>query len=98
MVLFGACVYTAMINLQTTFSAAQGIDYTVFYFFYSLAVVLSRFFLSKPLAKVSPKNAIFYLMLLMIGALALMFRAEHSLLAYAMGKVDPSVQTNKSRV
>jgi len=87
MVLFGACVYTAMINLQTTFAAAQGIDYTVFYFFYSLAVVLSRFFLSKPLSKIAPRSAIFYLMLLMIGSLALMFGAEYSLLAYAVGSL-----------
>ncbi len=83
MVLFGACVYTAMINLQTTFATAQGIDYTVFYFFYSLAVVLSRFFLSKPLSRIAPKSSIIYLMLLMISALALMFWAEYSLLFYA---------------
>lgn len=87
MVLFGACVYTAMINLQTTFAAAQGIDYTVFYFFYSFAVVLSRFFLSKPLSKIAPPNAIYCLMLLMIGSLALMFWAEYSILSYAAGSL-----------
>lgn len=87
MVLFGACVYTAMINLQTTFAAAQGIDYTVFYFFYSLAVVLSRFFLSKPLGKFSPSAAIFSLLLLMIFALVLMFWAERSIICYAAGSL-----------
>jgi MFS family permease len=87
MVFFGACVYTAMINLQTTFATAQKIDYTVFYFFYSLAVVLSRFFLSKPLSKIAPKRAIYYLMMLMIFALVLMFWAEYSLLCYAVSSL-----------
>lgn len=87
MVLFGACVYTAMINLQTTFAAAQGVDYTVFYFFYSLAVVLSRFFLSNLISRFAPRSAIFYLMFLMLGSLALMFWAEYSLALYAAGSL-----------
>jgi len=85
MVFFGACVYTAMINLQTTFAAAQNIDYTVFYGFYSLAVVLARFFLSKPIGKLAPAVAIKGLMLLMLVALALFFYAHTSLAAYAVG-------------
>ncbi len=87
MVFFGACVYTSMINLQTTFAQAQNIDYTIFYFFYSLAVVLSRFFLSKPLSKIIPKKAIYLLMIMMIISLSFIMFASQSLILYSLGSL-----------
>lgn len=63
------CIYTSMMNLQTTFAAAQGQDYGVFSTFYTFAVVFSRFALSKPISKLSPSTS-------MIGLLALMTVAQ----------------------
>lgn len=85
MVFLGACIYTSMMNLQTTFASSQNIDYVIFYGFYSLAVVLSRFLLSKPLSRIQPKKSIFWLMILMLIALGLLFTAKHSIFYYAIG-------------
>lgn len=85
MVLLGACVYTSMMNLQTTFASSQNIDYVVFYGFYSLAVVLSRFLLSKPLSKIKPERSIFWLMILMLVAIGLLLGANQSVFFYAAG-------------
>ena len=85
MVLLGACVYTSMMNLQTTFASSQNIDYVVFYGFYSLAVVLSRFILSKPLSKIKPEKSIFWLMVLMLIAIGLLLGASQSVFLYAAG-------------
>jgi MFS family permease len=85
MVFLGGCVYTSMMNLQTTFAAAQKIDYIVFYGFYSLAVVLSRFLLSKYLSKINPKKSIVGLMVMMVIAIALLIGANHSVFFYATG-------------
>jgi MFS family permease len=74
-----------MMNLQTTFAAAQKIDYIVFYGFYSLAVVLSRFLLSKYLSKINPKKSIVGLMVMMVIAIALLIGANHSVFFYATG-------------
>ena len=84
MVLCGACVYSVLINLQTTLAAAQHLDYTVFYACYSLAVVASRFVLSKPLGKLKPAVSIKWLMVLTIAALGLMLEAGQSAICYGV--------------
>jgi len=81
----GACIYTAVITLQTTFAAALHIDYTIFFALYSVAVVAARFFLSKPLSKFKPADSLKWLMVLMIVALSLMYKAADSPIYYGVG-------------
>lgn len=87
MVLFGACIYTTIINLQMTFAAYQGIDYTIFYTFYSLAVVLARFFLSKPLSNVPALKSITILMFAVMLGIACLFLADDLIVCYVMGSL-----------
>ncbi|MFZ6771673.1 MFS transporter [Undibacterium sp. SXout7W] len=85
MVVICACVYTSMMNFQATFATSIGIDYTIFFSFYTLAVVSARFGLSKSIAKFSPGFVIAALALLMVIALTLLLYADLSVVVYAMG-------------
>lgn len=85
MVALAACIYTSMINFQTTFAAAKGLHYSTFYLFYTLAVIGTRFaagWLGKErgLARLLP--ALLATVLLSLGALA---AAALSPLLYAVG-------------
>ena len=43
MILLFACLFTTLTSFQTTFARAQGLDFSVFYLSYTVAVILSRF-------------------------------------------------------
>ncbi len=81
------CIYTSMMNLQTTFAAARGLDYGVFYTFYTFAVVFSRFALSKPISKLSPSTSMIGLLALMTVALASYNWADRSVIVYAIASL-----------
>jgi MFS family permease len=49
MILLFACLFTSLTQFQTTFASARGLDYSVFYVTYTVAVIASRFGLA-PLA------------------------------------------------
>jgi MFS family permease len=49
MILLFACLFTSLTQFQTTFASARGLDYSVFYVAYTVAVIASRFGLA-PLA------------------------------------------------
>lgn len=91
MVFLCACVYTSMMNFQTTLAAARHIDYAVFYGFYMLAVVAARFGLSGPLSKMSPSKTVPALALLMLAALVLLCFSSASVVAYACGALGLGV-------
>jgi MFS family permease len=91
MVFLCACVYTSMMNFQTTLAAARHIDYAVFYGFYMLAVVAARFGLSGPLSRLSPSTTVPGLALLMVAALVLLYFSGASLMAYAGGALSLGV-------
>lgn len=80
---FGACILTTILNLQTTFAIAKGVDHKIFYAFYTLSVALSRIFLSRSLSRASPKKLIINLVFLMLAGLGLMFWADVAVLCYA---------------
>ena len=80
---FGACILTTILNLQTTFAIAKGVDHKIFYAFYTLSVALSRIFLSRSLSHASPKKLIINLVFLMLAGLGLMFWADVAVLCYA---------------
>src|SRR5918998_4824268 len=46
MILLFACLFTSMIQFQTTFAGSRGLDYAVFYVTYTVAVIFSRFVLA----------------------------------------------------
>lgn len=91
MVVFGTCIHTTMINLQTTFALAQGIDYTVFYTCYALATVSARFLLSRPMSKMLPKTSLLMLLSFLIIAIVLMLLAKNSLLIYMLSALAMGV-------
>src|SRR5215213_7511385 len=43
MILISACLFTTLTSFQTTFAAARGLDFSVYYLSYTAAVILSRF-------------------------------------------------------
>jgi MFS family permease len=49
MIVLFACLFTSLTQFQTTFASARGLDYSVFYIAYTVAVIASRFGLA-PLA------------------------------------------------
>jgi len=46
MILLFACLFTSMTSFQPTFAGARGLDYSVFYVAYTVAVIFSRFVLA----------------------------------------------------
>jgi MFS family permease len=86
-IFLAGCIYTSMMNLQTTFAAAQGLDYGVFYTFYTFAVVFSRFALSRPISKLSPPTAMIALLAVMTAALASYIWADRSAVVYAIASL-----------
>jgi MFS family permease len=46
MILLFACLFTSMTSFQTTFASARGLDYSVYYVTYTVAVIFSRFILA----------------------------------------------------
>ncbi|MDR2310683.1 MAG: MFS transporter [Brucellaceae bacterium] len=46
MVFLGACVFSSMVNFQTTFAASKELNYSIFYISYTAAVIGARFLIS----------------------------------------------------
>lgn len=84
MIFFGACIYTAVISLQMTFAALKQIDYIIFYGFYSLAIIASRFIFSKILSKIAVNKSIPCLILMLTSGVWFLFFAEDSSICYAL--------------
>lgn len=106
MVALAACIYTSMINFQTTFAAAKGLHYSTFYLFYTLAVIGTRFaagWLGKrrDLAPLLP--ALLAVALLSLGFLAaaalspLLYAAGAFLLGAGYGLAYPIMQSQAIR-
>ncbi|MBA3490954.1 MAG: MFS transporter [Rubrobacteraceae bacterium] len=51
MILLFACLFTSMTSFQPTFAGARGLDYSVFYVAYTVAVIFSRFVLARVAAR-----------------------------------------------
>lgn len=81
---FGACISTTILNLQTTFAAAKGVDHKVFYIFYTLSAILARISLSRFLLHISPKTTVINLTLLMLVGIGCMFFATISIVYYVI--------------
>jgi MFS family permease len=74
MILFFACLFTTMTSFQPTFAGARGLDYSVFYVAYTVAVIFSRFGLAGVAARFDSR-------LVIAGSVSVMALAVASFLA-----------------
>ena len=74
MILLFACLFTTMTSFQPTFAGARGLDYSVFYVTYTVAVIFSRFVLGGLVARFDPR-------LVIAGSVSVMALAVASFLA-----------------
>jgi MFS family permease len=74
MILLFACLFTTMTSFQPTFASAKGLDYSVFYVAYTVAVIFSRFGLAGVAARFDSR-------LVIAGSVSVMALAVASFLA-----------------
>jgi MFS family permease len=74
MILLFACLFTTMTSFQPTFAGARGLDYSVFYVVYTVAVIFSRFVLAGVVARFDSR-------LVIAGSVSVMALAVASFLA-----------------
>ena len=74
MILLFPCLFTTMTSFQPTFAGARGLDYSVFYVAYTVAVIFSRFVLAGLAARFDPR-------LVIAGSVSVMALAVASFLA-----------------
>ena len=101
MVLLGACVFSSMMNFQTTFAAAEGLDFSYFYIAYTAAVIGTRFLISGWVGRRNPQIAATTLLCLMCASIALfggvggtpwVYAVAAALLGVSYGLVYPLIQ------
>ncbi len=83
MVFLGACVFSIMMNFQTEYAENRGLNFSLFYFFYSLSVVICRIVLGGVLTSKNPLSPMPYLLCLMLfGLLVMIFNSSNSILYF----------------
>ena len=107
MVMLFACLFTSLTQFQTTFASARGLDYSVFYVAYTVAVIASRFGLA-PLAsrfdaRLVIAAAVSVMALAVAGFLAvgesvLLYAAASAFVGLGYGLALPSVQAQAVNV
>ena len=83
-ILLFACLFTSMTQFQTTFAAAQGLDYSVFYITYTVAVIASRFGLASYVSRFDALLVIAVSVSVMALAVASFLFIGSNLLAYGL--------------
>ena len=107
MVMLFACLFTSLTQFQTTFASARGLDYSVFYVAYTVAVIASRFGLA-PLASrldsrlvIAASVSVMALAVagfLLVGSSAPLYGAVSALVGLGYGLALPSVQAQAVNV
>ncbi|CEJ13476.1 Major Facilitator Superfamily protein [bacterium YEK0313] len=101
MVFLGACVLSSMFNFQTTYALVQGLDYSIFYGFYTAAVIAGRFLVSGMVSRREPMTMTIVLLTLMVlsmlsfavtGANVPLYAASAALFGLSYGLVYPLIQ------
>jgi MFS family permease len=96
-----ACLFTAMTQFQTTFAAARGLDYSIFYVSYTVAVIFVRFLVAPWAARFDPSVVIAVSISLMtlavasflaVGSDAVAYTAASAVLGMGYGLALPGVQ------
>ena len=107
MILLFACLFTSMIQFQTTFAGSRGLDYAVFYVTYTVAVIFSRFVLAGMATRFDARlvvaSAVSVMALavaafLVVGSSTLLYGAASALLGLGYGLALPSVQAQAVNV
>jgi MFS family permease len=103
MIFLFACLFTSMTSFQTTFASAQGLDYTVYYVTYTVAVIFSRFVLAGVTSRFDAwlviAVAVSAMVLavasfLFVGSSALFYGAASGALGLSYGLALPTVQAH----
>ncbi len=107
MILLFACLFTSLTQFQTTFASSRGLDYSVFYVAYTVAVIASRFGLA-PLAsrfdaRLVIATAVSVMALavaafLAVGSSVLLYGAASASVGLGYGLALPSVQAQAVNV
>jgi MFS family permease len=107
MILLFACLFTSMTQFQTTFARSQGIDYSIFYVSYTIAVIFSRFGLARMASRFDARLVIALAVsvmafgiatFLLVGSSVLLYGAASGLLGLGYGLALPSVQAQAVNV
>ena len=107
MVMLFACLFTLLTQFQTTFASARGLDYSVFYVVYTVAVIASRFGLA-PLASrfdarlvIAASVSVMALAVagfLLVGSSVPLYGAASAFVGLGYGLALPSVQAQAVNV
>jgi MFS family permease len=107
MITLFACLFTSMTSFQTTFANARGLDYSVYYVAYTVAVIFSRFVLARVVSRFDPRLAIAgsvsvmalaVASFLLVGSSAPIYGLASTLLGLGYGLALPSVQAQAVNV
>jgi predicted MFS family arabinose efflux permease len=107
MILLFACLFTTMTSFQPTFAGARGLDYSVFYVAYTVAVIFSRFVLAGLAARFDPRlviagsvsvMALAVASLLAVGSNTLIYGISSAFLGLGYGLALPGVQAQAVNV
>jgi MFS family permease len=107
MILLFACLFTTMTSFQPTFAGARGLDYSVFYVAYTVAVIFSRFVLAGVVARFDARlviaasvsvMALAVASFLAVGSNTLLYGISSAFLGLGYGLALPSVQAQAVNV
>jgi MFS family permease len=107
MILLFACLFTSMIQFQTTFARVRGIDYSIFYATYTVAVIFSRFVLARMASRFDASlviaSAVSVMALgiatfLLVGSGVLLYIVASGLLGLGYGLALPGAQAQAVNV
>jgi MFS family permease len=102
-----ACLFTSLTQFQTTFASTRGLDYSVFYITYTVAVIASRFGLAPLASRLEARLVIAASVSVMALSVAAFFIVGSNTLLYGMasacvglgyGLALPSVQAQAVNV
>ncbi|HEY6711719.1 MAG TPA: MFS transporter [Rubrobacter sp.] len=107
MILLFACLFTTMTSFQPTFAGARGLDYSVFYVVYTVAVIFSRFVIAGLTARFDSRlviagsvsvMALAVASFLAVGSNTLFYGISSALLGLGYGLALPGVQAQAVNV
>lgn len=78
-----ACLFTTMTQFQTTFAGARGLDYSIFYVAYTIAVIAVRFLVAPLIRRFNQARVIAIAITVMLIAVASFLAVGSNPLAYA---------------
>lgn len=107
MMLLFACLFTSMTSFQTTFAGARGLDFSVYYVTYTVAVIFSRFVLAGAVARYDARLVIAAAVSVMalamgaflgVGSSTVVYGVASAALGIGYGLALPTVQAHAVNV